>query len=108
MSVNSINKASAGEPAGAVVMTILSGRSHRDHAEYPPDRVYLLPLLLRRMSMTLYNEEFRPKAFYSGLVKTGCGKASDCIACGQCESVCPQHLPIIELMKEAAERLDKE
>ena len=30
----------------------------------------------------------------------------DCIACGQCESVCPQHLPIIKLMKEASEILD--
>ncbi|MBQ6518936.1 MAG: 4Fe-4S dicluster domain-containing protein [Anaerolineaceae bacterium] len=57
-------------------------------------------------TMTLYNESFRPRSFYGGLISTGHGRASDCIGCGQCESVCPQHLPIIELMKEAAKKLD--
>ncbi|MBP5417199.1 MAG: aldo/keto reductase [Clostridiales bacterium] len=48
-----------------------------------------------------YPDDWRSKNFYSGLIGRS-GKASDCIGCGQCESVCPQHLPIIELLKEAA------
>ena len=31
----------------------------------------------------------------------------DCIACGQCEGVCPQHLPIIELMQKVSAHFDR-
>ena len=58
-------------------------------------------------TMKLYGDEFRPKTFYRGLINQGHGRAGDCIACGQCEGVCPQHLPIIELLKEAAEAFDE-
>ena len=58
-------------------------------------------------TMDLFHETFRPRAFYGGLLSQGHGRASDCVACGQCESVCPQHLPIIELLKDASARLDK-
>lgn len=54
-----------------------------------------------------YPDDWRSKNYYSGLVGRS-GKASDCIGCGQCESVCPQHLPIIELLEEAAGILDTE
>ena len=43
--------------------------------------------------------EFRTKREYS-IVTQGKGRASDCIQCGQCESACPQHLPIIELLEK--------
>ena len=58
-------------------------------------------------AMTLYKQDFRPRAFYGGLVSRGHGRASECLACGQCESVCPQHLPIIELLKDASAKLDQ-
>jgi len=46
--------------------------------------------------------EFRTKREYA-IVTQGKGKASDCLQCGQCEGVCPQHLPIIELLEKCCE-----
>ena len=57
-------------------------------------------------TMSLYGDVFRPKAFYNGVIGQGYGRASECIACGQCEGVCPQHLPIIDLLKDASAKLD--
>ena len=46
--------------------------------------------------------EFRTLREYA-IVTEGKGKASDCIACGQCEAICPQHLPIISLLEKSRE-----
>lgn len=53
-----------------------------------------------------YNIDFHLGRNYR-LATNGHGKASECIQCGQCESVCPQKLPIIELLKKAAELCEK-
>lgn len=66
-----------------------------------------IPDVFRALNtMTLYGDVFRPKAFYGGVIGLGHGRASECIGCGQCEGVCPQHLPIISLLKEASSKLD--
>ena len=50
--------------------------------------------------------EFRTVREY-GIVTAGRGKAGDCVACGQCERVCPQGLKIISLLRQCREALEK-
>ena len=35
------------------------------------------------------------------------GKAKDCIECGKCEAMCPQHLEIRKLLKRVSRVFDK-
>ncbi len=45
--------------------------------------------------------------YYRSSITAGThGKASDCVECGNCEYVCPQSLPIRELLKKVAERFE--
>ena len=50
--------------------------------------------------------EFRTLREYS-IVTQDKGKAGDCVACGQCEGQCPQHLPIIVLLQKCRQELEK-
>lgn len=46
--------------------------------------------------------------YYYNVVYTAPGrKASDCIKCGKCEKVCPQHLPIRKLLEDVAAEFEK-
>ncbi len=40
--------------------------------------------------------------YYNNTLTNGHGKASDCVKCGKCEKICPQHLPIRELLEKVA------
>lgn len=52
----------------------------------------------------LYGDLMTARADYSW--RAGASPASACIQCGQCEGACPQHLPIISLLQEAAAILE--
>lgn len=63
---------------------------------------------------SLYNADLQevkekgwtPQGEYYDRLSSTFGKASACVACGQCEGVCPQHLPIIEHLKEVASHFE--
>ncbi len=63
---------------------------------------------------SLYNadcQEIREKtwtpqrSYYNNLTLSF-GKASDCIRCGQCEAMCPQHLPIRKYLEDVAKHFE--
>ncbi len=64
----------------------------------------------------LYNQEkldtnpswSSEKEMYANLLAEGYGKMEDCLHCGNCESYCPQHLPIRALLEKASDFFDAE
>ena len=64
---------------------------------------------------SIYNEDMREDLEEKGwtinftnyqILNKTFGKASDCIQCGQCEGVCPQHLPIIQYLQDVAKHYE--
>ena len=65
-----------------------------------------IPGVLSAMNTTLiYGNIERAKGSYGFATRVG-GKAKDCIGCAACESVCPQHISIIDELAKASEVLD--
>ena len=63
---------------------------------------------------SLYNAEMQevpekgwtPQSGYYDRLTLSFGKASDCLKCGQCEAMCPQHLPIRKYLEIVAEKFE--
>lgn len=65
-----------------------------------------IPAIFKAMNFkNVFDNVTGAKNEYGWASKNG-AKASDCLACGQCESVCPQHIEIIEELKKCAELFD--
>ena len=54
------------------------------------------------------DREWTPQCEYYERTTMTFGKASECISCGQCEAICPQHLPIIKDLVMVAEHFEQE
>ena len=55
-----------------------------------------------------YMKDFWNQDYYYEIHTEHNGKASDCIKCGMCEEVCPQHLEIRSLLEQVAEVFEGE
>ncbi len=58
-------------------------------------------------NITRTTGSFSSQAVYYNNAALTHGKASDCIACKQCERACPQHLPIVEHLKAVAAKFEQ-
>lgn len=65
-----------------------------------------IPAIISCVNNRRRYRDSRSEMAYQRALTAGSARASACVQCGQCESACPQHLPIIEVLKEAAEAFD--
>lgn len=66
-----------------------------------------IPDLFACMNAKKIYRDWNADYYYENVYTKQGGKASDCIACGKCEKVCPQHLKIRDLLKEVAAEFEK-
>lgn len=52
------------------------------------------------------NKDFSTHIGYYQSLASANGKASDCIACRKCESICPQHIKIVDELKKVAKTFE--
>ena len=71
-----------------------------------PKRIPIPEIFAARNKQLIWEQIEKGKAAYEKATAQA-GAASDCIACGQCERVCPQQIPVIERLKECAEAFGK-
>ena len=67
----------------------------------------LIPDIFSAMNAHEAFHDWNSGMYYGIVTRDGHSKASECIRCGKCERVCPQHLPIRELLQQVAKTFEK-
>ncbi len=67
-----------------------------------PMQIKIPEIFSARNQDIIFGQAEAARSRYARITQDSAG-ADQCIQCGQCESACPQNLPIIELLKQAAE-----
>ena len=67
-----------------------------------------IPDLFAIMNTKQIHHDWNADYYYHSVHTAPGRKASDCLKCGKCEKVCPQHLPIRQLLEDVAKEFEKE
>ena len=67
-----------------------------------------IPDLFATMNTKQLYHDWNADYYYTEVHTAPGRKASDCLKCGKCEKVCPQHLPIRKLLEKVAAEFEKE
>ena len=70
-----------------------------------PKRILIPDVFSAYNTKHIFNDWNAP-FYYNDVVTANNGKASECIKCGKCERVCPQHLPIRKLLEQVSKEFD--
>jgi len=71
-----------------------------------PHKVSIPDVISYRNDWDMFNHNPKIKDDYNMMIEK-IRHASNCEECGECEEKCPQHLPIMKIMKESAEIFEK-
>ncbi len=66
-----------------------------------------IPDLFAIMNIKQLHHDWNADYYYEEVHTASGRRASDCLKCGKCEKICPQHLPIRKLLEEIAKEFDK-
>ena len=70
-----------------------------------PKRIPIPEIFAARNKQLLWGQMEEGRTDYAQAVENG-GRASDCIACGQCVRACPQQLTVIDYLKDCVVQFD--